>query len=283
MPSLNRRKPQTSADENLAAAQLLRLTRLRPSLAIVLGSGFQDVLGDFQVDAAVPYLKLRGFPKVGVKGHAGQVLVGRLGGAAILVLSGRCHFYEGHSMAAVTFAIRMLAAFGIRDLLLTNAAGGLNRAFQSGDLMLITDHINLMGENPLRGNCPEGLTRFVDLTEAYDRELSELLCRAACSVGVQLRKGIYLAVSGPSYETPAEVRAFSMLGADAVGMSTVPETIVARQHGMRVAGLSCITNKAAGVSPEALSHAEVLETARRTGPSAANLLKEFARFYANPR
>jgi purine-nucleoside phosphorylase len=206
---------------------------------------------------------------------------GHLGKTPVLVLSGRAHFYEGHEMERVTFATRTLAAFGVTDLLLTNAAGGLNRRFRAGDFMVLTDHINLMGANPLRGPAIKGLPRFVDLTEAYDKKLRELLFRAGKTCNLKLQRGVYLAVSGPSYETPAEIRAFARLGADAVGMSTVPEAIVARQCGLRVAGVSCITNLAAGISREKLSHAEVLETADKVKVLAAQLLKKFSELYAN--
>ncbi|HUC85374.1 MAG TPA: purine-nucleoside phosphorylase, partial [Candidatus Acidoferrales bacterium] len=179
----------------------------------------------------------------------------------------------------VTFAVRALAAFGVRDLLLTNAAGGLNRAFRPGDFMVLTDHINLIGANPLRGPAIPGLNRFVDLTDTYDAGLRQWLSAAGKSAGVKLRRGVYLAVSGPSYETPAEIRAFARLGADAVGMSTVPEAIVARQCGLRVAAVSCITNLAAGIGPRPLSHTEVLVTAARVKTAGARLLESFAEHY----
>jgi purine-nucleoside phosphorylase len=182
-------------------------------------------------------------------------------------------------MALATFPVRALAAYGIRDLLLTNAAGGINRAFRPGDFMVLTDHISFMGVNPLVGQYIEGLPRFVDMTVAYDSDLRRLLVRAGKQCGVKLRSGVYLAVSGPSYETPAEIRAFARLGADAVGMSTVPEAIVARQCGLRVAGLSCITNLAAGRSRGPLSHAEVLETGEKVKNLAAGLLETVARLY----
>jgi purine-nucleoside phosphorylase len=270
-------KPQPDAGS--AAARLKKLTRLRPTLAIVLGSGFHHVLSELRVEAEISYSRLPGFPPVGVSGHAGQLLVGRLGGTPVMVLSGRAHYYEGHPMERVTFAVRALAAYGIRDLLLTNAAGGVNRMFRPGDFMVLTDHINLMGVNPLRGAPLPGLPRFVDLTRAYDEGLRRLLRRAGAKCGVALRAGIYLAVCGPSYETPAEIRAFARLGADAVGMSTVPEAIAARQCGMNVAAVSCITNLAAGRSRHTLSHAEVLETAERVKNVAAQMLKNFAKLY----
>lgn len=264
-----------------AAAKIKKLSRLRPTLALVLGSGFRHVLREFNADAHVAYAKLPGFPKPGVAGHDGELLIGKLGGTPVLVLSGRAHFYEGHAMEQVTFAVRTLAAYGIRDLLLTNAAGGINRKFRAGDFMLLTDHINLMGANPLRGPELPGLPRFVDMTQAYDANLSALLVAAARTAKIKIQHGVYLAVSGPSYETPAEIRAFALLGADAVGMSTVPETLVARQHGLRVVALSCITNLAAGISRSPLSHEEVLETAERVKLPGARLLKEFGNLYGN--
>ena len=246
---------------------------------MVLGSGFHHVLDQLRVDAHLPYTKLPGFPPVGVAGHTGELLFGHLGGTPILVLSGRAHFYEGHPMSVVTFAVRTLAASGITDLLLTNAAGGLNRAFRPGDFMLLDDHINLMGTNPLLGAPLPKLPRFVDLTSAYDERLCRLLRRAARQASLKLRSGVYLAVSGPTYETPAEVQAFARLGADAVGMSTVPEVIVARQCGLKVAAVSCITNLAASRERPPLSHTEVLETAERVKKLAAHLLKNFASLY----
>jgi purine-nucleoside phosphorylase len=266
-----------------AVARLRKLSPLRPTLALVLGSGFQHVLSKLEVDARIAYSKVPGFPPVGVSGHAGELLFGHLGGTPVIVLSGRAHFYEGHSMERVTFAVRALAALGVQDVLLTNAAGGINRKFRPGDFMVLTDHINLMGVNPLRpsglGVEKSRLPRFVDLTNVYDKKLARLLFKAGKACKLKLWRGVYLAVCGPTYETPAEVRAYRRLGADAVGMSTVPEAMVARQCGLRVAALSCITNLAAGISPSALSHAEVLHTASRVGGLAAHLLRKFAQFY----
>lgn len=268
-------------DPRAAVARLKKLSPLRPTLAIVLGSGFHHMLSELRVEAEIPYAKLPGFPTTAVSGHAGQLFVGHLGSTPVLVLSGRAHYYEGHPMALVTFAVRVLAAYGIRDLLLTNAAGGLNRSFRPGDFMMLTDHINLMGVNPLRGPALPGLPRFVDLTCAYDPGLRRLLERAGRACGTKLRTGTYLAVSGPSYETPAEIRAFARLGADAVGMSTVPEVLMARQCGLQVAAVSCITNLAAGRGKDVLSHAEVMETADRVKNLAAQLLKNFAKLYGH--
>lgn len=272
---MSKRQP----DPRTAAARLKKLSSLRPTLAMVLGSGFHHVLSALQVDAEIAYKKLPGFPPTAVSGHAGTLLVGHLGGTPVMMLSGRAHYYEGHPMTQVTFVVRALAAYGIRDLLLTNAAGGINRGFRPGDFMVLTDHINLMGANPLRGGPLPGLPRFVDLSCAYDPGLRRLLERAARACGVRLRGGTYLAVCGPSYETPAEIQAFARLGADAVGMSTVPGVIVARQCALKVAAVSCITNLAAGRSRKALSHDEVLETGQQVKNVAAQLLMNFAKLY----
>jgi purine-nucleoside phosphorylase len=268
-----------STDPKAAAARLRKASPLRPALGMVLGSGFHHVLAALRVEKRIAYAGIPGFPKPTVSGHAGELLFGHLGRTPVLVLSGRAHYYEGHGMDRVTFAVRTLAAFGIRDLLLTNAAGGLKRAFRPGDFMMLTDHINFMGENPLRGPAVSGLNRFVDLTDTYDGGLRRMLAAAGRRCRLPLRQGVYLAVSGPSYETPAEIRAFARLGADAVGMSTVPEAIVARQCGLRVAAVSCITNLAAGISPRKLSHAEVLATAERVKTAGGQLIKEFAEQY----
>ncbi len=275
-------RPSAASGPERAAARLRKVTVLRPSLAVVLGSGFDHLLGNLSVDARLAYADIPGFPCSGVPGHAGELIAARAGDVPLLVLSGRVHFYEGYDLERVTFAVRSLAAFGIRDLVLTNAAGGLNRKYRPGHFMVLTDHINFMGANPLRGQTPAGLPRFVDLTQAYDKKLSTLLRGAARKAGLPTHQGVYLAVSGPSYETPAEIRAFRRLGADAVGMSTVPEVIVARQLGMRVAAISCITNLAAGTTPQPLSHQEVLDTARRVRKPAALLLKHFIADYARP-
>ncbi len=271
---------KSAPSPHAAAARLARLTSLRPTLAIVLGSGFHHAVSRMRVEDRIPYAKLPGFPRPGVSGHAGEALAGRFGDAPALVLSGRAHYYEGHGMDVVTFAVRALAEFGVRDLLLTNAAGGINRRFRAGDFMRLSDHINLLGTNPLRGPLAEGRERFVDLSQVYDPGLARLLQAAARKAGAKLHSGVYLAVSGPSYETPAEIRAFARLGADAVGMSTVPEAIVARQCGLRVAGLSCITNLAAGRARGVLSHHEVLETAGRVRQTAAELIAQFASRHA---
>jgi purine-nucleoside phosphorylase len=280
---MNTSSANSKTQNSQAAARLKKNSRLRPTLAIVLGSGFHHVLTGLNLDKKISYAKIPGFPKPTVSGHAGELYFGHLGKAPVLVLSGRAHFYEGHPMEGVTSAVRALAAFGITDLLLTNAAGGINKKFRAGDFMVLTDHINFMGVNPLRGEAIPGLPRFVDLTETYDKRLRKLLFRAGKISKLKLKRGVYLAVSGPSYETPAEIRAFARLGANAVGMSTVPEAIAARQCGLNVAAVSCITNLAAGIGGKKLSHAEVLETAERVKTLAAKLLKNFAELYLESR
>jgi len=260
----------------MAAKFLLKASPLRPRLAIVLGSGFDCPLDPSPPGLIVPYKKVPGYPVVGVAGHSGTVAVGKLNGVPVILLCGRCHYYEGHPMSSVTFAVRSLAHYGIRCLLLTNAAGGLNPRFRPGQLMIIKDHLNFMGENPLRGRASKDLPRFIDLTGLYDLTLRQLLERAAKAAGCKLHEGIFAAVSGPSYETPAEINAFRRLGADAIGMSTVPEAIVAHQCGLKVAALSCITNPAAGLSPAPLCHDEVLQTAARVRQTAREIFSRFA-------
>jgi len=248
-----------------------------PPLAVVLGSGFAGVADQIEHLAEISYAELPGLPEPTTAGHPGCLIVARLGKTPVLLLNGRSHFYEGRPMAEVTFPIRVLAALGVRDVLLTNAAGGINRKFRPGDFMAITDHINMIPENPLRGL--EGTRKFLDLTRVYDAALARQLHRAARGCGARLHKGVYLAVSGPNYETPAEIRAFAKWGADAVGMSTVPEAIVARYCGLRVAGLSCITNAAAGTGKTLLSHADVLSVGEKFGCAAEKLLNNFATAY----
>lgn len=261
------------------AHQILRRSRSTAPVAILLGTGFSEVAEAVEVEWESPYSKLSGFSVGRVPGHEGRLLLGRIEGIPVWVLSGRAHFYEGFPLSSVTFPIRVLAALGVTDLLLTNAAGGIRRTFRPGDFMVLSDHINFLGENPLRGPSPRGLPRFVDLCEVYDARLRRHLVRAARSVGARAHEGIYLAVGGPSFETPAEIRAFARWGADAVGMSTVPEAIVARQLGLRVAALSAITNVAAGRdgTGKPLSHEEVLKSANARSRIARNVVSRFLR------
>ena len=276
---MNPHKVRGKVNPKTAASALRRASSLRPKLAIVLGSGFHAVAKQATLAATVPYTKLAGFLSPSVPGHSGQALIGHLGGTETLILQGRAHYYEGHSMTAITLPIRVLAEYGIESLLLTNAAGGINRKYQPGEFMAFKDHLNFMGDNPLRGPAQPGLERFVDLTQIYDPSLTKILQSAARKTKTKLHSGVYCAVSGPNYETPAEVRAYGKLGAAAVGMSTVPEAIVAHQCGLRVAALSCITNAAAGLTDDALNHEEVLSTGATASQSAGNLLTEFARRY----
>jgi purine-nucleoside phosphorylase len=269
--------PAAVADE-LRSNWSDELRESAPQLAIVLGSGFQDALVGLPIQIEIPYSKIPGFPRPTVPGHAGRLVVAMSGELPVLALYGRSHYYEGLDMAEVTFPVRVLAALGVRDLVLTNAAGGISSGLRPGDFMCISDHINMMGMNPLRGS-----RSFVDLTDMYDPALITLWRQAARKTKTRFATGVYLAVSGPSYETPAEIRAFARLGGDAVGMSTVPEAIVARQCGLRVTALSCITNFAAGRSRKPLSHEEVLETGRRVAKSATNLLCAFLTLYAKSR
>jgi purine-nucleoside phosphorylase len=266
-------------DPGASAAWIKRLSSLRPELAVIGGTGFAEMFSEVVAEAQVPYNRIPGFPRAQVPGHSGELILGRLAGEPILVLAGRSHYYEGRSMSEVVFAVRVLAAFGVRSVLLTNAAGGINQRFRPGDFMVLEDHINLMGVNPLVGYTPNGLPAFVDLSRVYDPALIRLLRRAARSSKLRLWSGVYIGVSGPSYETPAEIRAFAKLGADAVGMSTVPEAIAARQCGLKVAGLSCITNMASGIRSGPISHREVLETTRMVRKAARKLLFQFARLY----
>jgi purine-nucleoside phosphorylase len=245
-----------------------------PEVAIVLGSGLGEFTRALRDDETCAYADVPNWPASAVVGHAGQLVVGTIGGRRVAALSGRVHFYEGHDLRTVTFGIRALGTLGVRTVILTNAAGGINTGFEPGTLMLIDDHINLLGSNPLVGpNDDRFGPRFPDMTEVYSSRLRDAALAAAATVGVRLARGVYIAVQGPSYETPAEIRAFRTLGADAVGMSTVPEAIVARHMGLEVLGISCITNPAAGVLPHPLVHDEVMAVASRVRAEFSALLE----------
>lgn len=243
-------------------------------VALVLGSGLGAFADELEDAEAIPYAEIPGFARPTVEGHAGRLVVGKVGGVTVAAMQGRFHFYEGYKLEEVTFPIRMLRLLGASSLVLTNAAGGLNNSFEQGSLVLISDHLNLMGTNPLLGpNDARFGPRFPDMTEVYDREYQDTAITEAHEMGIELRRGIYAALSGPSYETPAEIRMLRLLGADAVGMSTVPEAIVARQMGLRVMGISCITNMAAGVLDKPINHEEVIETGERVRETFAELLR----------
>lgn len=245
-----------------------------PEIAIVLGSGLGGFFDRLTDAFSVEYADVPGWPATAVAGHAGRLGIGRLAGKTVAVLSGRVHLYEGHEMDRVVFATRVMARLGVKALILTNAAGGINAAFGKGALMVIDDHINFLGRNPLTGpNDDRFGVRFPDMTEVYSPRLRAIADAASTACGVAVQHGVYIAVPGPSYETPAEIRAFRALGADAVGMSTVPEAIAARHMGLEVLGISCITNMAAGMLPETLSHDEVFEIANRVKDSFTALLE----------
>lgn len=262
-------------DQSAEAAAFLRETLGDvPDVAVVLGSGLGDFADSLDAATAVPYEAIPHWPVSRVVGHAGRLVAGRSHGRPVIALAGRAHFYEGHPMSVVTFPARVLGLLGVKTLIVTNAAGGINEGFSSGALMVIDDHINLMGTNPLVGpNDDRFGARFPDMSQVYSARLRGLADQVAASMGLPLAHGVYVAVHGPSYETPAEIRAFRTMGADAVGMSTAPEAIVARQMGIEVLGISCITNMAAGVLPQALVHDEVMETARRVRGSFIALLE----------
>lgn len=257
-----------------AAAAIRRRCGALPETAIVLGSGLGD-FADTLLDAIVtPYNDLPHWPVSNIAGHAGRLVIGRAGGKCIAALSGRAHFYEGHDLATVVFGTRVMGRLGVKRIILTNAAGGINTGFAEGALMIIDDHINMLGSNPLVGaNDDRFGPRFPDMTEVYSLRLRHIADDAARARRIPISHGVYVAVHGPSYETPAEIRALRTIGADAVGMSTVPEAIAARHMGLEVLGISCITNLAAGVLPQPLVHEDVMETARRVRGSFISLLE----------
>jgi purine-nucleoside phosphorylase len=267
---------QADLDADIHAARAAVSNRLggrKPVVAIVLGSGLGP-LADQVTDAVrIPYAEIPGFHVPTVPGHKGELVCGTLGGKMVLCQSGRFHAYEGHSADVTALPVRMFAALGIGTLILTNAAGGVNPKFGPGTLMLIADHINLTGRNPLVGPARPGETRFPDMTSAYDKELKALARRVSKATGVALAEGVYMGLLGPTYETPAEVKLVATLGGDAVGMSTVLEVIAARARGMRCLGISTITNAAAGITAAELDHNEVMEVAAKVGKDLGRLVE----------
>ncbi len=243
-------------------------TDLKPEIGIILGSGLGSLADEIEGNR-ISYKDIPHFPVSKVSGHKGNLVIGELEGKKMVAMQGRCHFYEGHSLEQITYPVRVMKELGAGTLLVTNAGGGINKDFRPGDLMVITDHINLMGANPLRGR-----KEFIDMTFAYNKELVELTEKIASNQGIEIKRGVYIAVSGPSYETPSEIEAFEKLGADAVGMSTVPEVIIAKSLGMRVLAISCITNMAAGILEKPLSHKEVIETTKKVEEKFKNLVRE---------
>ena len=272
-------------NETLAAAVHLLKARLpsAPVAGLILGSGLGSFAETLDQPLTIRYDEIPGFPSSKVAGHAGQLVFGLVDRVPVVVLAGRIHYYEGHSMAAVVFPARVLGRLGCRTVIVTNAAGGINTRFASGDLMLISDHINGFGANPLIGPNDDDLgPRFPDMSDAYGRELRDVAKRVASTIDVKLQEGVYVGLHGPSYETPAEIRALRGWGADAVGMSTVPEVIALRHMGVSVLGLSCITNMAAGVLAQKLDHKEVLETTERVKEEIVRFLRAMVAALGEP-
>ena len=266
-------------DLNKAFEALKNRAPFVPEIALVLGSGLGQLAHCKEALAGtqIPFTEIPGFPQQTVPGHAGKMIFCELEGRKVLLQAGRFHFYEGNPMSLCTAPMRLYGRLGVKAVLHTNAAGAVNWNFKVGDLMLLTDHINLQGTNALIGPNVEPGPRFQDMTEAYDKDLRAQIHAAATATGQRLQEGVYLAVTGPSFETPAEIRAFRTLGADAVGMSTVPEVIVARHEGMKVAGISCLCNMAAGMLPQPLTHTEVLEAGAAAAASFEALVRRFVK------
>ncbi|WP_067838003.1 purine-nucleoside phosphorylase [Amphibacillus sediminis] len=246
----------------------------RPKIGLILGSGLGMLADEIEQPVKIKYQEIPGFPISTVEGHAGQLVCGKLNGSAVIAMQGRFHYYEGYGLDAVTFPVRVMKALGVEKLIVTNAAGGVNHAFKPGDLMLITDHLNNTGQNPLIGpNDPEQGVRFPDMSTAYDRKLQQLARDVAQSIQLDLKEGVYVWNTGPTYETPAEIRMLQAIGGDAVGMSTVPEVIVARHVGIEVLGISCISNMAAGILDQPLNHEEVIETTEKVRGAFLDFVK----------
>ena len=257
-----------------AARFIQKKTKLRPKIALVLGSGLGAFADEFAGATRIPYAKIPHFPRSTAIGHAGQLVLGKVDGIEVAGMQGRVHLYEGYSAQDVAFPIRVFSRLGVKAVILTNAAGGIKKEFTQGRLVVISDHINLQGANPLSGpNAEKFGPRFPDMTNAYDKKFRELALAAGRGLGIDLGEGVYAALAGPSYETPAEIRYLRSIGADLVGMSTVPEVITARHSGIRTLGISCVTNAAAGVLDQPLDHKEVLETAERVKSQFIGLLR----------
>ena len=257
-----------------AAEFIRKKTALQPKVGIVLGSGLGAFAGELTEATVIPYAEVPHFPLASAQGHAGNLVIGKVGGVAVVVMQGRAHYYEGHTMQRITFPIRVFSRLGIKAMLLTNAAGGINLKLEQGSLVVLKDHINLLGSNPLIGPNDERFgARFPDMSEAYAADFRKLALEEGKKLAIRISDGVYVAVHGPSYETPAEIRFLRTIGADTVGMSTVPETIVARHCGMKVLAISCVTNMAAGILDQPLVHSEVLETGERVKHSFVALLK----------
>ncbi len=262
------------AQADAAARYVLKKTKLRPKIALVLGSGLGAFADEFAAATRIPYAKIPKFPTSTAIGHAGQLVLGIVEGIEVVGMQGRVHLYEGYSVQDVAFPVRVFARMGVKAVILTNAAGGIKKEFTQGRLVVISDHINLQGANPLMGANDEKFgVRFPDMSAAYDKTFRELTLAEGRRLGIELGEGVYAALAGPSYETPAEIRYLRTIRADLVGMSTVPEVIAARHAGLRVLGISCVTNAAAGILDQPLDHKEVLETAERVKGQFIALLR----------
>jgi purine-nucleoside phosphorylase len=249
-----------------------------PKVGLILGSGLGVLADEIEDAVKIPYEEIPEFPVSTVEGHAGQLVLGTIHGVTVVAMQGRFHYYEGYSLEQVTFPVRVMKEIGVETLIVTNAAGGVNESFKPGDLMIISDHINNMGDNPLIGSNDSSLgVRFPDMSEAYCKELRQLAKNAAAKLNIQVQEGVYVGNTGPTYETPAEVRMLRVLGGDAVGMSTVPEVIVARHSGLKVLGISCISNMAAGILDQPLNHEEVIETTEKVKQQFLGLVKEIVK------
>lgn len=267
MKSLNERITETADFLKVKLA-------ITPEIGLILGSGLGVLADEIEAKTVIAYKDIPNFPVSTVEGHASELIVGKLEGRAVITMKGRFHYYEGYELDVITFPVRVMQALGVKKLLVTNAAGGINTDYEPGDLMLISDHLNLTFRNPLIGPHDSAMgVRFPDMSEAYSKDLRGKAKQAAEKLGINVREGIYAGLLGPSYETPAEIRMLRILGGDAVGMSTVPEVIVARHSGMEVLGISCISNMAAGILPQPLSHQEVIETTERVKHHFLDLVK----------
>jgi purine-nucleoside phosphorylase len=268
-------KPGTQFVRAEAAARFIqKKTKLRPQIALVLGSGLGAFADEFENATRIPYAKIPHFPRSTAIGHVGQLVIGKVDGIAVAGMQGRVHLYEGYSPQEVAFPIRVFSRLGVKAVILTNAAGGIKKEFTQGRLVVISDHINLQAANPLTGPNEEKFgPRFPDMSTAYDKKFRELTQAAGHKLGIELGEGVYAALAGPNYETPAEIHFLRTIGADLVGMSTVPEVIAARHWGMRTLGISCVTNAAAGVLDQPLNHEEVLETTERVKSQFIGLLR----------
>ncbi len=263
---------------NQASKYILEKTKYKPEIGLILGSGLGAIADKIENPEYYPYSEIPNFPISTVVGHAGRLVIGKLQGKTVIAMQGRFHYYEGYAMKEVTFPVRVMKLLGVKTLIVTNAAGAVNENYNPGDLMLIKDHINLSGDNPLIGrNLEDFGPRFPDMSNAYDSELRDKVKAIAKKIGVELQEGVYACMSGPTYETPAEVKMVRALGGDAVGMSTVPEVIIANHSGMKVIGVSCMTNMAAGILEQPLNHDEVMETSARAREKFIKLMENIVK------